>query len=298
VGRPLPAVAAALALALSGAAPAAAQTTLDASVGGGATSGVISLLLGGNPFVHGAPGNYSVQVQDTATIHNFHLTGPGVDQATSVDNVESVTWPLTLGHGFYDFLCDVHPDTMRGSFAIGNVVRVQKAGSGSGTVTSSPAGIACGGTCRAAFPAGGDVTLTAAPATGSTFTGWSGGCSGSGDCVVAVDGLEEVTATFASSAPPGPSAKLLRTAVAKAAGVRVVSARLSVVRRTAVTAAVRRKGRTIASAKATFAPGTRTIRVKIPRRFAPGPATLRLTLEDTTSGAVTLVSRPIRLPRV
>src|SRR5256886_10918301 len=53
------------------------------------------------------------------------------------------------------------------------------AGTGSGSVTSSPAGITCGTTCSASFPVGTMITLTATPATGSTFTGWSGGgCSG------------------------------------------------------------------------------------------------------------------------
>jgi hypothetical protein len=281
---------------LACAGPVAAQTTLDGSVGGGA-SGPISLLLGASPFTYGATGGYSVDVEDAATIHNFHLTGPGVDEKTSVDGAESVTWPLTFADGIYQFVCDIHPDTMRGSFAIGKVVRVTKAGSGAGTVTSSPAGIACGGTCRAAFPAGGEVTLTAEHAAGSTFSGWSGGCSGTGDCVVTVDGLEEVTATFASAAPPGPSATVAAVSVGRAAGLRVVSARLNVARRTAVSAAVRRNGRTLASASATFAPGSRTIKVRVPRRFAAGGATLRLTFKDTASGAVTVVSRSVRLPR-
>src|SRR5207244_10398538 len=51
---------------------------------------------------------------------------------------------------------------------------VSKAGTGAGTVTSSPAGITCGATCAASFTSGTAVTLTAAPAAGSTFTGWSG----------------------------------------------------------------------------------------------------------------------------
>src|SRR5205823_3557165 len=61
---------------------------------------------------------------------------------------------------------------------------VSKAGTGSGTVTSSPGGITCGATCAASFASGTAVTLTATAAAGSTFTGWSGGgCSGAGSCV-------------------------------------------------------------------------------------------------------------------
>lgn len=81
-------------------------------------------------------------------------------------------------------------------------VSVSKVGTGSGTVSSSPAGIACGATCGSSFGEGSRVTLTATPATGSTFTGWSGGgCSGTGTCSVTVNADTAVTATFAQGAP-------------------------------------------------------------------------------------------------
>jgi hypothetical protein len=74
---------------------------------------------------------------------------------------------------------------------------VAKSGAGGGTVTSSPAGINCGGTCSASFASGTSVTLTAAPAVDSTFAGWSGGgCSGTGSCTVSVTSAIAVTATF------------------------------------------------------------------------------------------------------
>jgi alpha-tubulin suppressor-like RCC1 family protein len=74
---------------------------------------------------------------------------------------------------------------------------VSKQGAGAGTVTSSPAGIACGSTCVFAFSAGIHVTLTAAPAAGSSFAGWSGGgCSGTGSCQVTVSRDATITASF------------------------------------------------------------------------------------------------------
>ena len=51
---------------------------------------------------------------------------------------------------------------------------VGRAGAGTGSVTSSPAGIACGVSCAAEFGEGTAVTLTATPAAGSYFAGWSG----------------------------------------------------------------------------------------------------------------------------
>jgi len=80
---------------------------------------------------------------------------------------------------------------------------VQKSGSGSGTVTSSPSGINCGSDCTETYNAGMIVTLTAMAASGSIFQGWSGsGCSGTGTCPVTMDTSKTVTAAFAP-APPG-----------------------------------------------------------------------------------------------
>src|SRR5207244_8485831 len=83
--------------------------------------------------------------------------------------------------------CTVTMNAARSVTATFNAQRftltVNKAGTGSGTVTSSPAGIDCGTSCSADYASGTLVTLTAAASAGSTFTGWSGGCSGTGDCM-------------------------------------------------------------------------------------------------------------------
>ena len=83
-----------------------------------------------------------------------------------------------------------------------HTLSVSKAGTGSGAVTSSPAGIDCGTTCAANFPYPEQVTLTATASSGSAFTGWSDtGCSGTGPCVVTVDAAKSVAATFTDVAP-------------------------------------------------------------------------------------------------
>ena len=67
--------------------------------------------------------------------------------------------------------------------------------SGTGTVTSSPAGITCSAaTCTASFPAATSVTLTPG---GGTLSAWSGACSGSSGCTVSMTANQSVTATFA-----------------------------------------------------------------------------------------------------
>jgi hypothetical protein len=76
------------------------------------------------------------------------------------------------------------------------VLSVTKAGTGGGTVTSSPAGITCGSSCSASFDYNTLVTLSASAGTGSSFSGWSGACSGTGSCQVTMDGAKGVTATF------------------------------------------------------------------------------------------------------
>ena len=75
---------------------------------------------------------------------------------------------------------------------------VSNAGTGTGTVTSSPPGINCGTDCGETFNHGTSVTLTAAADPTSTFSGWSGGgCLGTGTCIVAMNSSVQVTATFA-----------------------------------------------------------------------------------------------------
>jgi hypothetical protein len=86
----------------------------------------------------------------------------------------------------------------------GDGLSVSLAGSGTGSVTSSPAGIACGAVCSHDFANDATVELSASAGAGSTFTGWSGsGCSGTGVCRIALSGDSSVTATF-TAAPSNP----------------------------------------------------------------------------------------------
>jgi hypothetical protein len=85
---------------------------------------------------------------------------------------------------------------------------VSDAGSGSGTVTSAPAGVSCGSTCSAMFVSGTQVTLTASASAGSTFTGWSGACTGTGACKVTMSAAQAVTASFTAAISSGSCATI------------------------------------------------------------------------------------------
>jgi hypothetical protein len=80
---------------------------------------------------------------------------------------------------------------------------VARSGEGSGTVTSSPPGIDCGGDCSSAYPGATQVTLTAVPAPGSMLASFTGCDSTSGDqCTVTIGADTTVTAVFAPSGTP------------------------------------------------------------------------------------------------
>jgi len=78
---------------------------------------------------------------------------------------------------------------------------VALSGSGSGSVSSIPAGINCGSACQADFADGASITLTPTASSG-TFSGWSGACTGSGNCTVVMNSDKSVTASFSFTPPP------------------------------------------------------------------------------------------------
>ena len=65
-----------------------------------------------------------------------------------------------------------------------------------GSVTSLPAGIACGEACSSLFDVDTQLTLTAVPAPTGRFAGWSGACTATADCLIAVTQPTSVAARF------------------------------------------------------------------------------------------------------
>ena len=69
---------------------------------------------------HLDPGVYSLTVDDRSDGHNFHLFGPGgVDATTDVAAVGVKTFSVTLVDGTYNYVCDLHPVQMKGTFTVG-----------------------------------------------------------------------------------------------------------------------------------------------------------------------------------
>jgi Fe-S cluster biogenesis protein NfuA len=78
-----------------------------------------------------------------------------------------------------------------------HLLTASKEGSGIGTVTSEPAGIACGSECSASYNHGTTATLTASPEPGSQFSGWTGCDSETeGKCVITLTAAKTVNAKF------------------------------------------------------------------------------------------------------
>lgn len=167
--------------------------------------GATTATLGVNLFSYFKGGQLYV---DYGTSNSFGLTTPPAtvpNNALNFPNVSTNLTGLTPNTTYfwrYRFVTDAGTfnsatQTFTTSAAPTFALTVNKTGTGSGTVTSSPAGINCGATCSASFAQGTTVTLTAAPASGSVFAGWSGGgCSGTGTCTVTMSAAQSVTATF------------------------------------------------------------------------------------------------------
>jgi hypothetical protein len=74
----------------------------------------------GNAVSQLDPGTYDITVHDYATIHNFHLFGPGgVSQSTDIVGTGDATWTVTFANGVYQYQCDAHANVMHGSFRVG-----------------------------------------------------------------------------------------------------------------------------------------------------------------------------------
>jgi hypothetical protein len=108
-------------------------------------------------------GTYTIQYKDNAVTHNFHLIGPGAGQSTSISDVQSGTWTVTLQPGVtYRFQCDDHADFMWGEF--------QTAGTASGGTSGGTSGGSTSGGTSSGGSSGSSGGTKSTAGTGSTST--------------------------------------------------------------------------------------------------------------------------------
>jgi Galactose oxidase-like, Early set domain/IPT/TIG domain/Kelch motif len=176
-------------------APVPPPATLSGLLPSNAAAGALgfTLTVNGTGFVSGASVRWNGAARATTFVNSAQLTAeiPASDIAPAGTAQVTVVNPGAVASNALQFTVTAPPpSTFR--------LTVTKNGSNSskGTVTSSPAGIACGQTCNSAFSSGTVVTLTTRVIGNTVFGGWSGACTGPGTCTVTLNADKVVAATF------------------------------------------------------------------------------------------------------
>ncbi len=105
------------ALAATGSVSAATAKTVKGTVDPGFT---IGLTMKGKKVTKLKAGTaYRFVISDRSTIHDFHLSGPGLNRVlTSVGFTGTKSFVLKLKKGSYRFVCDPHSGIMHGRFQV------------------------------------------------------------------------------------------------------------------------------------------------------------------------------------
>jgi len=150
--------------------------------------------------------------------------GPGVTAYVDTSVSQATTYCYRAFAYDADGVSPYTDETCATSAYDGVTVTVSKVGNGTGTVTSSPAGINCGTACSASYLSGTLVTLAATPDPGITFDGWTGGCVGTAPCILAGNSSVAVTASFSVATIISSSVASYTLTVAKSGPGTVASA--------------------------------------------------------------------------
>ncbi len=150
-----------------------------------------------------------------ATAGSHGTISPSGDVTVTYGESQTFTMVPSPGHLLLDVMVDrvsigavssytfdniTAPHTIRAIYS--NTLTIAKTGSGTGTISSAPAGISCGTMCSAAFAPDSVVALAAIADANSIFSGWSGGgCSGTSSCTVTLNSDTTVNALFINAPP-------------------------------------------------------------------------------------------------
>jgi RHS repeat-associated protein len=147
----------------------------------------------GLTVTHRYDGDGMRAVKVIGSVPHYYVHGPGGQLLSEYEVAGGqLMWVVDYVYAGGRLLAAIRPD-------VSYIVTIAK--TGSGRVTTDPAGLDCGATCSAAYPAERTITLTAVPDSGSGFTGWGGSCSGTSPNIsLTVTAVASCTATFSSSA--------------------------------------------------------------------------------------------------
>src|SRR5437870_8288782 len=168
------------------------STTVSLTVSGGAPT-ITSFTPTSGPV------GTSVTISGTNFTGAMTVTFNGVSASFTVTSATTIqaTVPTGATTGPLSVTTPGGTGTSANVFTVIVTLTVTKVGTGSGIVTSSPAGINCGATCSGSYSSGTVVTLIATPAFDSMFAAWSGCDAVSGTtCTVTMGGARAVTASF------------------------------------------------------------------------------------------------------
>jgi hypothetical protein len=125
--------------------------------------------------IYGQLVNANGTLYNTASNTNFLISNATNDQLYPSVAYNSTCGNFLTAYETYERgVWDIGVAVVGPPCTITYTLAINKIGTGSGTVKSSPSGIDCGPTCSAYYPPGSTVILTATPAAdGSIFSGWS-----------------------------------------------------------------------------------------------------------------------------
>jgi hypothetical protein len=267
----------------------AGSHSLVGTVGPGFT---ISLTdLSGKAVAQLQAGTYTIQVDDKAANHNFHLTGPGVDQKTTVPFIGVETWTLSFVPGTYSYVCDPHLNSMKGAFT---VVASSPSPPPPAPPPPAPQPSPPAPPPPAAPPPAPPVPPPAAPPPAPPPP-----------APPAAGATPPPPPTVAPSLPPPPTVAsgdadpVLRVTqlgieVRTKNGRREILARLRVSRSVTAILRLARRGDVAASTHDRFRAGRRALRLRLPRGLRPGTYRVEISVSDA-AGRKWFARRTVRL---